>query len=152
MRHTDRMPTAGKLVSAIGLGALAWFATAVVKAIWPVEQNFGYFSPFAALVGLVMGWRVMGRRLGRGYVQGISAGWTGLFALVFWVVLLLAFYEMIQRSLKLRYDGPFDAALGMGEIALTYLANAAHLPLVGLLLGGAAVLGLVAEAITRRGR
>lgn len=152
MRPTDRMPTAGKLVSAIGLGALAWYSTGIVKAIWPVEQNFGYFSPFAALVGVVMGWRVMGHRLGRGYAQGISAGWTGLFALVFWVVLLLAFYEMIQRSLKQRYSGLFDAAQDMGEIAITYLANVAHLPLIGLLLGGAAVVGLVAEAITRRGR
>jgi len=150
MRPTERMPTAGKLVSALGLAALAWYATVIVKAIWPVEQDFGHFTLFTALVGLVMGWWVMGRRLGRGYLQGIGAAWTALFVVVFWTVLILAFYEMIDRSLNLRYSGPFEAAQGMFDIALSYVTNVLYLPLIGLLLGGAAVLGLVAEFIARR--
>lgn len=150
MPPTDRMPTAGKLVSALGLAALAWYATQIVKAIWPVEQNFGFFSEFAAVLGLLMGWRVIGTRLGRGYMQGLSAGLTGLFALVFWAVVLLAFYEAIERSMDQRYGGPFEAAVGMFNIILAYLGNVAYWPLVGLLVGGAAVLGLFGEFIARR--
>ena len=91
MRPTEKMPTAGKLISALGLAALGWQATQVVKEIWPIEENFGYFSPFTAVLGLLVGWVVMGKRIGRGFMGGISAGLTGLFALLFWSFLLLSF-------------------------------------------------------------
>jgi len=150
MRPTERMPTAGKLISAFGLAVLGWQATQTVKAIWPIEEDFGYFSVFTALVGLVIGWRVMGRRIGRGYFQAISAGMTGLFAYLFWMFLLLSFYEMIGRSLDLRYKGPVEAITGMFEIAVQYAQNVYYWPLIGLLLGGAAFVGLLAEFVTRR--
>ena len=150
MRPTDRMPTAGKLVSAIGLAALVWYATVIVKAIWPVEESFGWFSEFAAAVGLLMGWVVMGKRLGQGYGQGIGAAWTALFSTVFLVVFLLSFWETMRQSIRLRYSGPFEAAQGMLDIAVTYVGNILYLPLIILLVGGAAVLGLVAEFIARR--
>jgi ABC-type transporter Mla maintaining outer membrane lipid asymmetry permease subunit MlaE len=150
MRATDRMPTAGKLVSALGLAGLAWYGAGMIKAAWPVERDFGLFSEVAALVGLGAGWRVTGRRLGRGYMQGLSAGLTGLFALVVWTVFLLAFYTAMDRALQLRYDGPFEAAAGMFEIAVGYLGNAAQGAVVALLIAGAAATGLVAEIAERR--
>lgn len=150
MRPTERMPTAAKLVSAIGLAGLAWYASRIVKAIWPVEESFGLFSEYCALVGLIVGWAVMGKRLGRGYMQGISAGLTALFALLFWLFLTLSFYEMIGRSLDLRYKGPIEAIMGMVDIAKEYAANVYYWPLIGLLLAGVAVLGLVGEFVARR--
>ncbi len=150
MLPTERMPTAGKLVAALGFAGLAWQATRIVKEIWPVEQDFGQFSPFAALVGLWAGWFVVGRRLGRGYASAISAGLTGLFALVFWNFLLLSFYEMIGRSLDLRYKGVVDAVTGIFEIAADYAANVYYWPLIGFLVIGAAVVGVMAEFAARR--
>ncbi|GAB4290638.1 MAG: hypothetical protein Kow0058_09770 [Roseovarius sp.] len=144
------MPTAGKLVSALGLAGLAWVGAQMVKAIWPVEENFGYFGGVVAALGLIAGWRVIGARLGRGWGQAVSAGLTGLFALLFWSVLLLSFYEMIERALGLRYKGPVDALVGMFAIALDYVRNLYHWPLIGLLLGGAVLVGLLAEAVGRR--
>ncbi|MCZ7676992.1 MAG: TrgA family protein [Roseovarius sp.] len=150
MRSTERMPTAAKLVSALGLAGLAWYATIIVKEIWPVDENFGYFSSFTALLALLIGWWVIGTRLGRGYMQGISAGLTGLFALLFWAFLLLSSYEMIERALDLRYKGPVQAITGVFDIAIGYAQNVYYWPLIGLLLAGAAVLGLIAEAVARR--
>lgn len=150
MRPTERMPTAGKLISAFGLAAVGWQATQIVKAIWPVQENFGFFSEFTALMGLLVGWWVMGKRIGRGYVASMGAGLTGLFAYAFWVVLLLSFYEMIGRSLDLRYKGPVEAITGMSVIAMEYAENAYYWPLIGLLVIGAMVVGLVAEFVTRR--
>lgn len=150
MKSSERMPTAGKLVAAVGLAALAWYATVIIKAIWPVEMDFGHFSLFTAGLALLVGWWVIGTRLGRGYMQGISAGLTGLFALLFWAFLLLSFYEMIQRSLDMRYKGPVEAITGMFQIALEYAQNVYFWPLIWLLVGGAAVVGLVAEAVTPR--
>ncbi len=150
MKSTERMPTAGKLFSALGLAALAWYATVIVKAIWPVEMDFGHFSLFSAVLALLVGWWVIGTRLGRGYMQGISAGLTGLFALLFWAFLLLSVYEMIERSLDMRYKGPVEAIADVFQIALEYARNVYYWPLIGLLVLGAAVVGLVAEAVTRR--
>lgn len=150
MRPTDLMPTAGKLISAFGLAGVGWQATQIVKAIWPVEQGFGFFSEFTALMGLLVGWSVMGKRIGRGYIPSMGAGLTGLFAYVFWVFLLLSFYEMMGRSLDLRYKGPVEAITGMFGIAMEYAENAYYWPLIGLVVAGAMVVGLVAEFVTRR--
>ncbi|KZY42167.1 hypothetical protein A3731_11520 [Roseovarius sp. HI0049] len=150
MRPTERMPTVGKLISAIGLAALGWQATQTVKAIWPIEESFGHFSLFTALLGLLVGWWVMGRRIGRGYMAALGAGLTGLGAYLFWEFLLLSFYEMIQRSLNLRYDGPVEAITGMFEIAFEYAQNIYYWPLIGFLVVGAMVVALVAEFVTRR--
>jgi len=149
-RPTQAMPTAGKLVSAIGLAGVTWYATLIVKGIWPVEESFGLFSPFVAAVGLVMGWRVTGTRLGRGYMAGAGAGLTGLFAVLFWAFFLLSFYEMIGRSLDLRYKGPVEAIMGMFQIAMEYARNVYYWPLIGVLVIGAMVVGLVAEFAARR--
>jgi len=150
MRPTEKMPTSGKLVSAIGLAALGWQATQVIKEIWPIEESFGYLSPFTAVLGLIVGWWVMGKRIGRGYMQAISAGLTGLFALVFWCFLLLSFNEMIGRALDLRYKGPVEAIIGMFDIAREFAENIYYWPLIGMLVIGAMVVGLIAEFITRR--
>ena len=150
MLPTQKMPTAGKLVSAIGLAGLAWFASGVVIAIWPYDFDFGYFRLFSAAVGLVMGWRVIGTRLTRGYLQGMGAGLTGLFALLFWVFLLLSFYEMIQRSLVNRFDGPFEALVGVFDIAWQYAQNVIYMPLIVTLIVGAMLVGLIAEFVARR--
>lgn len=152
MRSTERMPTAGKAVAALGLAGLGWYSTGVIRAIWPVEKDFGMFGPFVAALALIIGWRVIGARLGRGWMQGISAGLTGLFALLIWAFLLLSLNEMIGRSLDMRYKGPVDAIVGMFDIALEYARNIYYWPLIGLLLGGAALVGLVAEAVTPRAR
>ncbi|MDM8167134.1 TrgA family protein [Roseovarius sp.] len=150
MRPTDRMPTVGKLISAFGLAALGWQATQTVKAIWPIEESFGHFSLFTALLGLLVGWWVMGRRIGRGYMAALGAGLTGLGAYLFWEFLLLSFYDMIQRSLDLRYDGPVEAIQGMFEIAFEYAQNIYYWPLIWFLVLGAMGIGLIAEFLTRR--
>ena len=145
MRPTESMPTAGRLVAAILLGALAYYAASLVILLWPQDYNFGWFKEFSALVGVVMGWRVIGKRLGRGKMAGVGAGITGLGAMLFWLFLLLSFNEMIGRSLDLRYDGPFEAINGMFEISFEWWQNIKHPRLWILLVGGAMVIGFVSE-------
>ena len=59
---------------------------------------------------------------------------------------------MIQRSLDLRYKGPVEAFQGMFEIAFEYGQNVYYWPLIGMLVGGAMLIGLIAEIFTRRAR
>ena len=150
MRPTETMPTAGKAVAAVGLGLLAYYASGIVIEIWPDETQFGYFRYGCAALGVLMGWRVIGRRVGRGIVPGIGAGITGLFALLFWCFLLFSFYEMITRSLGLRYKGPVEAILGMFDIAWRWAENIADPRLLLTLLLGAMAVGLVAELVSRK--
>lgn len=150
MRPTESMPTAGRLVAAILLGGLAYFCATLVIAIWPVDYNFGWFKEFSGLVGVVMGWRVIGKRLGRGIMPGVGAGLTGLGAMLFWLFLLLSFNEMIGRSLDLRYSGPFEALNGMFEISYEWFLNINNPRLWAILVVGSMVVGLIAELFTRK--
>jgi hypothetical protein len=144
------MPTAGRLLAAIGLAGVAWFATDIVIAIWPDDYNFGRFRYFCTALAFGIGWRVIGVRLGRGLLQGAGAGLTGMAALLFWIFLLLAFYEMIGRSLDSRYTGPFEAIKGMFEIAYGWLLNILFLPLGLFLAGGSMVVGFVSELVSKK--
>lgn len=150
MRPTESMPTAGRLVAAVLFGGLAYYAAGIVMAIWPIDYNFGWFREFSAVVGIAMGWRVVGSRLGRGIMAGIGAGLTGLGAMLFWLFLLLSFNEMIGQSLDLRYEGPFEAINGMFEISYEWLLYIMHPRLWMLLVGGACVIGLVSELVSRK--
>lgn len=150
MRPTESMPTAGRLIAAILLGGLAYYASTIVIAIWPDEYNFGRFREVSGLAGALVGWHVIGRRLGRGYLAGIGAGLTGLGAMVFWLFLLLSFNEMLGRSLDLRYTGPFEALNGMFEIAYSWGINIMYPKLWYLLVGGSMVVGLISELFSRK--
>ncbi len=149
MLPTEKMPTAGRLVAAVGLSALSYYASGIVIALWPYDYNFGSFRLVCAGLAFIIGWRVIGVRLGRGIPQGAGAGLTGMAALLFWLFLLLSFNEMIGRSLDLRYQGPFEAFQGMFEIAYEYLLNVLHVRLGILLAGGAMLVGLVSELVAK---
>jgi len=41
---------------------------------------------------------------------------TGTVALVFWVLLLYSFFEMIKKSMRNSYDGPMDAIMNVFEL------------------------------------
>ncbi|MEL7255479.1 MAG: TrgA family protein [Pseudomonadota bacterium] len=150
MRPTEKMPTMGRLVAAVLLGGLAYYGAGIVIAIWPEDFNFGWFQEFTALVGLVTGWRVIGKRLGNGVVPGINAGLTGLAVMLFWLFLLLAFNEMIGRSLDLRYDGPFEAINNMFAIAYEWALNLQNVRLWILMVVGAMVTGMVSELVSKK--
>src|SRR5690606_7249461 len=66
-RGTDRpMPTAAKLVAAIGFGFVAWFASALMVPYLPPNARLGWFHELAAVVGALMGWTMSGARAGGG--------------------------------------------------------------------------------------
>ncbi len=150
MRATDSMPTIGRMVSAVGLMIVAWFASEQTRTLMPPHTDFGYFNTVNVALGCVCGWVVTGKRLGRGFSQGISAGWTGLAALVFWAIFLQAANEMLDLSLHRRFDGPLEAIVGMFNLSLDYVKLLLDAKLAGILVGGAAIIGLISELVARR--
>lgn len=144
------MPTAGKLIGAITFAAIAYFVSDLIKPLLPEGTQSGLLSPVNALFGLMMGWRIMGRGAGRGYVSAMGFGLTTLVAVVFWSLLLWAGYEMIKRATRLYYDGPVEALQEMAKLMAEYARLAATPEVIGAALVGAVLGGFLTEFFARR--
>jgi hypothetical protein len=114
------MPTGGKLVAAMAFAALAYFITDLIKPLLPEGSRMGWFSQVNAVIGMALGWTIMGKGAGKTYRQAFGYGFTTLAATVFWALMCWAGYEMIRRSTKLYYDGPVDALQEMAQLFLDY--------------------------------
>lgn len=152
MPHTDRMPTAARLVTALALAAVAWIGSDMFRPLMPPDTAFGWFNWVNAAVGLVCGWQVVGARLGRGWLEGGSAGLTGLGALIFWALFLHSLNEMLKRALENRYDGPLEGLVAIFELGYGYATVMLDGSLLGWLVGGAVATGLIGEWVARRWR
>ena len=150
MPTTDHMPTASKGFAALGLAIIAWYGSEMFRPLMPDGTDFGWFNEVNVALGLLAGWFVIGSRLGRGLSDGISAGLTGVAALVFWVLLFQSFNEMLRLALERRYQGPVEGLVAVFEIAVDYGSRLAHVPLAILLIGGGIVLGCLCEWVARR--
>ncbi|MEN9059902.1 TrgA family protein [Ponticoccus litoralis] len=146
------MPTAAKLVAALCLAALGYVASDLIRPLLPASTDFGLFNHVNGLIGLVMGWRVVGRRAGRGMSAAIGNGFTGTAALVFWGLFVQATYEMVRRSFARHYDSIVEAIAAIFELMLEYgeiMLDARVI--LALLLGGIAS-GILAEIAAGRWR
>ena len=76
------MPTAGKLIGAIVFAALAYFIGDLIKPLLVDTEGsrVGWLSPVNALIGLVMGWTIIGKGAGKTYRQSFGYGLTTLAA------------------------------------------------------------------------
>jgi len=144
------MPTTGKGVAAILMAILAWYASEMFRPLMPEGTNFGWFNEVNVGLGLLAGWIVIGSRLNYGYNNALSAGLTGVAAMVFWAVFLQSFNEMLRLALENRYDGPVEGVVAIFEIGIDFIFKMWHIPLVVLLVVGGMVIGLIAEWVARR--
>lgn len=110
------MPDGARLTGAVLLGILGYVLSLFVVPLMPEETNFGWFFYINVVLGLVVGWRWIGRRAGRGWVSAINIGFTGAFVLIFWGLFVQATNEMVRLAMKNRYDGAFEAAIAIFEI------------------------------------
>lgn len=146
------MPTAAKLVAALCLAALGYVVSDLIRPLLPASTHFGLFNYVNALIGLVMGWRVVGRRAGRGMSAAIGNGFTGTVALVFWGLFVQATNEMVRRSFARHFDSMVEAIAAIFEHMVEYgeiMLDAKVV--VALLLGGIAT-GILAEIAAGRWR
>ena len=150
MPVTDTMPTAARAVAAILMAVVAWFASDMIRPLMPEGTDFGIFNFVNAGLGLIAGWRVTGKRLGFGWSNGVSAGLTGMAALVIIGVLLQSLYKMLEMALDRRYDGLMEGLTNIFEIGAEYTMVLAHGPVIALLVGGGIAIGLIGEWISHR--
>jgi hypothetical protein len=144
------MPTAAKLIGAIVFAALAWFVSDLVKPLLPEGSQVGLLSPVNAFFGLIMGWRIMGRGAGNGYVPSLGYGLTTLAAIVFWCLLLWSGYEMTRRAMRLYYDGPMEALQEMAALMAEYARMAADPQVIGAAVIGSLLGAMLTEFFAKR--
>ena len=145
------MPTAAKLFAAFGFGLVGFFAAEVMKPSFPEGMNLGWFSVICGLIGISVGWWVMGPNAGRGNGRAIATGLRTSVTIVLWALFVFSVYEMLARSIDKRYAGVMDALRGMVGLVAEYgvLVLTSTMTLVVLIMGGI-LAGLFAEWAARR--
>ena len=68
------MPTAAKLVSAIAFALVGCLAALAYIPQLPVGTSPGYLTPAVTALGLLIGWRGMGRFAGKGWGESMGLG------------------------------------------------------------------------------
>jgi hypothetical protein len=132
-------------MAAISLAVLAFVLSGMVVPLMPESTDFGYFLPLNVLLGLVVGWRVMGKRAGRGVVAAVNNGLAGVFVLMLWAIFLQAANEMVRLALRNRYDDPFEAIVAVFQIGAEFGVTISTLPIGVALVVGAVITGLLTE-------
>lgn len=145
------MPTAAKLIGAILFAALAWYVSGQVRLGLPLAgAGATLLAPVNALFGAVMGWRIMGRNAGQGYVPATGFGLTTIFATIFWCLLVWSAYEMIRRAVRGRFEGPVEALLGMSDLMLDYATLLIAPAVVGSAVIGSMICATITEYFSHR--
>ena len=143
------MPTAARCVAALCLAVLALLVSELIKPLFEEDKAFGYFTHINVALGVVIGWQVIGSRVGRGWMAGINNGLTGGIVLVFWGLLIHSSVRMFELSMRNRYDGAFEAIAAVFEMISEYAVMIATPTILASLLVGSIAAGLISEVTNK---
>ncbi len=144
------MPTASKLVAAVAYALLGFLAAQTFVKHLPEGTPLGYFREITAAIGFIVGWLVMGKLTRKGYREAINAGLVTALLLVFWALLAFSLYFMLRKSMRMMYDGPMEAVLGVFQLMFDYGKMLLVPDMLGVILIGGIVAGLVSEWAGKR--
>ncbi|NNE53258.1 MAG: TrgA family protein [Sulfitobacter sp.] len=146
------MPTAARLMAALCLAVVGFVVSEMVKPLMPESTDFGYFVQVNIILGLAVGWFVMGRRAGRGTTAAINNGLTGVFVLFLWGIGVQAANEMVRLAMRNRYDGPLEAITDAFKIGAEFGLTIATVPIGIVFVVSAVISGLLTDYANRRWR
>lgn len=146
------MPTASKLAAAVAFALVAFLTLQTLVPHLPEGTQLGYAREISAAIGFLVGWLILGRATGRGYRDAVNSGLVTAVAVVFWALLSFSIYLMIRKSMRMMYDGPMEAVLGVFELMLEYGRTMLVPDVLGVLLVGGVLGGLFAEWASKQWR
>ncbi len=144
------MPTGAKLMAAVSFAVVGWMLANYYAFNMPDASAAGPIREGAAVIGALVGWQVMGPSVGKGYVEAAGAGVKTAVVLAVVALFLLALREMLDNSVKMRYDGALDAILDVFETMVKRSSAMASLGVFGTILVGGIIGGLLTENAGRR--
>jgi hypothetical protein len=148
----NSMPTAAKGMAAICFFVVGWLIANAYVPNMPEATTVGYFRETVGLIGGLVGWRVMGNSVGKGYVGAIGSGWKTVIVLIIAALLCFGLYEMLQESVRMRYDGPIEAILDVFNRMMVRSVPLLSFNVLAMGAVGGAVAGLLTENASRRWR
>lgn len=150
MSNAPAMPTAAKLASALTM-AFVGFITGTRMLVYLQDMSkISYLVIASAVIGAVVGWKIMGPELGRSYKLGLS---IGIKAAVICAIGILGFIGFIQAARLMgrgRYGGPMEALTDMISIGIDVGMKVAHLDVALAMVGGGILAGLAGVAVRKR--
>ena len=149
---TTPMPTGAKAMSAAAFAVLGWLTANVYVANMPVVEAVGSVREIVALIGAIVGWKVMGPSVGKGYLESAAAGLKTMVVLVFVSLMSIGLYEMLQNSWKMRYEGPLEAMVDVFALMLDRAPTLGTFNVLVVMVVGGVIGGLLAENANRRWR
>ena len=144
------MPTAGRLTAAFALALVGTYLAYLTGPMFPDDNMPDFWWPLCIGAGLWAGWVVMGKRAGRGYSAAVGNGLTGVAAMVFWILFLAAFEDMIRKSLRRIYDGPIEAVIDAFQIMSEMAQDLVSQETIVCLIVGAIFAGFFSEFYAKR--
>ena len=146
------MPTAAKLAASVAFALIALLIAQLYIPQLPKGTQLGYFRPITAAIGAAVGWFVMGPLAGRGYRAAAESGIRTSVTVVFWALLGFSIYIMVDRSMKMMYDGPMEAVLGVFQLMFEYGKKMLVPSVIGAVIIGGMLGGQFTEWTGRRWR
>jgi hypothetical protein len=144
------MPTGSKLMAAVSFAVVGWILANYYAMNMPDASAAGPIREVAAVVGAVVGWKLMGPAVGKGYVEAAGSGIKTAVVLAVCALFLLALSEMLDNSVKMRYDGALDAILDVFQTMVKRSQALLSLGVFGTILLGGIIGGLLTENAGRR--
>jgi hypothetical protein len=146
------MPTGAKAMAALTFAVVGFLTANAYAANVPAENALGPVYEIMSALGAVVGWKVMGNSVGKGYLGAVGSGWKTVIVLVFFALLLVGIYEMLQQSVKMRYDGPFEAVVDVFNQMLDRSVPLLSAGVLIVMTVGGALAGILTENANRRWR
>ena len=145
----NEMPTGQKLVGAIVYGAIGGLAAYQGVPTLPEEHIPGYLIPLCVGIGIWLGWSMIGRARHYNFANSITQSVVTLGCMAVMILLSISCWEMIERSMRLRYDGPGEAVLDVANLFVDYGKLMLVEPVL-VVLGTGALVGAVLVKIAGR--
>ncbi|WP_457646490.1 TrgA family protein [Profundibacter sp.] len=114
------MPSAIRLAGLVVFATMGWVISEMIIPLMPEGKNPGWFSIYNAILGGILGWKMMKPAVTRSPSGPLGAGITTAVALVFWGLFFYALAEMLKQSMRMRYDGPVEAVVNIFQIMMEY--------------------------------
>lgn len=146
------MPDAARLIAAICIGVIAFAVSYLIMPLMPESTEFGSFVYINAILGIVTGWTIMGKRAGRGITAAINNGLGGALMLVLWGLFLHSCYQMFDRAMDNWYNDFFAAMAAIFQFMAEYALVLLDPMVLFTLAAGGVLSGLVTEYAWRTWR
>lgn len=135
------MPTAARLVGAITFPFLAFVLSTMIIPLLPEGTRIGSFWILNCLVAMVFGWRMMGVRATKTFVESLTGGITTAVTIYCVALFLHSGYKMILLSMRKIYAGPVEAVKAVFGIGFDWTMNFATVGTISTLIIGGMICG-----------